>query len=305
MQLTFLGTGGGLPSPSRGVSALALQIGRDVLLFDCGEGTQRQFMLSPVSFMKVSNIFISHFHGDHFLGLPGLIQSMNFSGREDGLHIYGPEGTVEFVKAAATLGAFRPLFDIYAKEMADGDTVELGACSVKAMAADHTVPALSFVIEETKRRGKFNSQRARELGVPEGPLFARLQAGERVSVNGREVDPDEVMGPPRPGRKVVYSGDTRPSKALLDAARGAEVLIHEATLDSSLEEGAMEYGHSTARAAAELARAADVGQLILTHISTRYDSTEVLESEAKEIFPETVVAHDLMSIPVRLRDRTQ
>ena len=302
MQLTFLGTGGGLPSPSRAVSALAVQIGRDVLLFDCGEGTQRQFMLSSLSFMKVNNIFITHFHGDHFLGLPGIIQSMNFSGREDILHVFGPEGTIETVSTAATLGAFRPLYDIHASEMADGDMVDLGFCSVQAVAADHTIPALSFVIQEPERRGRFNAQRARELGVPAGPLFARLQAGESVTVKGTKIDPGEVLGPPRPGRKVVYSGDTRPTDALLEAARGAEVLVHEATMDSSLEEGALEYGHSTARAAAEMALAAGVERLILTHISTRYDSVETLEAEAREVFPNTVVAHDLMSFPVVHRD---
>ncbi len=302
MQLTFLGTGGGLPSPSRGVSALAVQIGREVLLFDCGEGTQRQFMLSSLSFMKVSNIFITHFHGDHFLGLPGLMQSMNFSGREDDLHVYGPEGTIEAVSTMATLGAFRPLYDIHANEMSEGDIVDLGFCTVRAIAADHTVPALSFIVQEPERRGRFNAQRARQLGVPEGPLFARLQAGEPVVVDGVTIDPSEVLGPPRPGRKVVYSGDTRPNEALLEAARGAEVLVHEATLDSSLEEGAMEYGHSTARAAAEMAKAARVGQLILTHISTRYDTVETLEAEAREVFPNTVVAHDLMTFPVTHRD---
>lgn len=279
-----------------------MQIGRDILLFDCGEGTQRQFMLSSLSFMKVNSVFITHFHGDHFLGLPGLIQSMNFSGREDDLHVYGPEGTVETVSTVATLGAFHPLYDIYADEMADGDIIDLGFCSVKAIAADHTVPALSFIIEEPERRGRFNAQRARELGVPEGPLFARLQAGESIVVGGVEIDPSEVLGPPRPGRKIVYSGDTRPSDALLDASRGAEVLVHEATMDSSLEEGALEYGHSTARAAAQIARAAGVRQLILTHISTRYDSAEILEAEAREVFPNTVVAHDLMSFPVTHRD---
>jgi len=303
VQLTFLGTGGGLPSPSRGVSALAVQIGREIILFDCGEGTQRQFMFSPLSFMRVNNIFITHYHGDHFLGLPGLIQSMNFSGRENELHVYGPEGTIETVTAAATLGAFQPLFDVHAHEMADGDVVDLGPCSVKAISADHTVPALSYILREPDRKGRFNAQRARELGVPEGPMFARLQAGEAVVVGDRRIEPHEVMGPPRSGRRIVYSGDTRPSEALLEASRGANVLVHEATLDSSLEEGALEYGHSTARAAAEMAKAADVDQLILTHISNRYDSVDLLEAEAREIFPNTVLAHDFMSFPVRFSDR--
>lgn len=304
MQLTFLGTGGGLPSPTRGVSALAVQIGRDVVLFDCGEGTQRQFMLSSLSFMKVSSVFITHFHGDHFLGLPGLIQSLNFSGREDRLRLYGPEGMHRIAATVATLGEFRPLFDIHAGELKDGDRVDLGPYSVTAVASDHTVPALSYVVQEADRRGRFRADRAKELGVPEGPLFSQLQSGRSVTVGGRTVEPSEVMGPPRPGRKVVYSGDTRPNRALREAARGAEVLVHEATLDSSLEEGAREYGHSTARGAAELARDAGVGALILTHISNRYDDPAVLEAEAREVFPHTIVAHDLMSYPVRLRDRS-
>jgi len=305
VQLTFLGTGAGLPSPSRSVSALAIQIGREVLLFDCGEGTQRQFMLSNLSFMKVNNIFITHFHGDHFLGLPGLIQSMNFSGREEDLHIYGPEGAIEIVSSLATIGAFQPLYNIHINELSHNDEVDLGFCSVIALAADHTIPALSFIIEEPERKGKFNNQKAQKLGIPKGPLYSQLQMGKAVTVGSRLIEPDEVVGPSRPGRKIVYSGDTRPNKELVDAARNAEILVHEATLDSSLEEGALEYGHSTARAAAEIALNAEVKKLILTHISTRYEDNNILEEEAREIFPNTLLAHDLMTIPVRYGDFQQ
>lgn len=290
-----------MPSPERGVSAIALQVGKDVLLFDCGEGTQRQFMRSPVSFMKVTNIFISHFHGDHFLGLPGLIQSMNFSGRESDLYIFGPEGMVDMAKVAASLGHFRPSFRIFAGEMKDGDSVNVGCCSVTALAGDHTVPSLSFVIEEAPRQGKFLSDKARALGIPPGPLYGRLQSGEAVEVDGKVIEPAAVLGPPRPGRKVVISGDTRPTARLVEGARGADVLVHEATLDSSLQEGADEYGHSTAREAAEVARDAHVLQLVLTHFSNRYDDASVLVAEAKELFPDTIAAHDLMTMPVRLR----
>ncbi|WP_019176849.1 ribonuclease Z [Methanomassiliicoccus luminyensis] len=300
MQLTFLGTGGGLPSPQRGVSAIALQIGRDVLLFDCGEGTQRQFMLSPVSFMKVSSIFISHFHGDHFLGLPGLIQSMNFSGRDSALDIYGPRGMIELAATVATLGDFTPSFPIRAGEMQGGDAVDFGPYTVTALESEHTIPSLSFVIEEKPRRGRFLIDRAKELGVPEGPMFSRLQSGNAVTVKGKTIEPSMVLGPPRKGRKVVISGDTRPTQAIIEAATGAEVLVHEATMDHSLQEGAREYGHSTAREAAEVAKAAGVGLLILTHISNRYDDASILEKEAQETFPHTVVATDLMSLPVRM-----
>jgi ribonuclease Z len=301
MKLTFLGTGGGLPSPTRGVSATTLQVGREVVLFDCGEGTQRQFMMASVSYMKVSTIFISHFHGDHFLGLPGLIQSMNFSGREDPLYIYGPPGMVELTRTILSMGYFHAGFQIYAGELTDGDRVNLDSFSVTAVAGDHTVPALSFVIEEPPRRGKFLADRARELGVPEGPLFSQLQSGKTVVVGGREIEPGMVMGAPRKGRKVVISGDTRPTARLVEAAKGADVLVHEATLDSSLLEGAKEYGHSTAREAAEVAKGAEVGLLVLTHISNRYEDASVLEAEAKEVFPNTIAATDLMTLPVRFR----
>ncbi len=302
MHLTFLGTGGGMPSPDRGVSAIALQIGKEVLLFDCGEGTQRQFMLSPVSFMKVAHIFISHFHGDHFLGLPGLIQSMNFSGREADLHVYGPEGMVDLTRTVLSLGYFQPSFKIYAGELKDGDQLDLGGYIVTALAGDHSVPALSFVVEEKPRQGRFLVDRARELGVPPGPLFSQLQSGRAVTVGEMFIEPAMVLGPPRPGRKVVISGDTRPTARLTGAAKGADVLVHEATMDSSLQEGARDYGHSTAKEAAEVAREADVDLLVLTHISNRYEDTSVLENEAKAIFPNTVAAVDLMVVPVKLKD---
>ncbi|MDW5563620.1 MAG: ribonuclease Z [Methanomassiliicoccus sp.] len=304
VRLTFLGTGGGMPSPSRGVSAIALQVGGDVLLFDCGEGTQRQFMRSSASFMKVTTIFITHFHGDHFLGLPGLIQSMNFSGRQAPLSIYGPPGMIDLASTLISLGHFTLAFPVSAGEMIDGDQVDLGAVTVTAVEGEHSVPALSFVIEEKGRRGRFLPERAMELGVPSGPLFGQLQSGHEINVGGRIVTPSMVMGPPRPGLKVVISGDTRPTARLAEAAGHASVLVHEATLDSSLQEGARSYGHSTAREAGEVARAAEVELLVLTHISNRYDDVSVLEEEAKEAFPHVLAATDLMTIQVRTeRDR--
>jgi ribonuclease Z len=299
VRMVFLGTGGGMPSPSRGVSATALQVGGDVLLFDCGEGTQRQFMRSSVSFMKITAVFISHFHGDHFLGLPGLVQSMNFSGRSAPLEIYGPRGAIDLVKAMLSLGHFSLAFPVTVGEMDDEDVVDLGQVTVTAVAGEHSVPSLSFVIEEKARRGRFHPERARELGVPPGPMFGELQSGREVTVGGRVVSPAMVMGPPRKGIKIVISGDTRPTERLVRAAKRATVLVHEATLDSSLLEGAKNYGHSTAREAGEVASAAEVDLLVLTHISNRYDDVSVLLDEAKEAFTNVVAAHDLMSIQVR------
>jgi ribonuclease Z len=293
-----------MPSPARGVSAAAIQIGREIVLFDCGEGTQRQFMLSQVSFMKVNKIFISHFHGDHFLGLPGLIQSMNFSGRKTPLQIYGPEGAVEVTRSCLNLGYFSPQFEIYAGDLEAGDMIDYGNYRIKAVGAEHTVPALAYVLEESPRRGRFLVDKARELGVREGPMFARLQSGETVEVSGRTITPDMVMGPSRRGRKIVYSGDTRPNSEVIDAARGADVLIHEATLDQGLEEGAKEYGHSTAKEAAQVAVEAGVDSLYLTHISNRYEDPSILEAEAKAIFPRTKLAEDFMTFTVRLKDRS-
>ncbi len=293
-----------MPSPHRGVSATAIQLGRDVLLFDCGEGTQRQFMLSSVSFMRVSSIFISHFHGDHFLGLPGLIQSMNFSGREEPLRLFGPAGMIEVARAVMSLGCFDPGFEIRASELRGGEVIDCDRYTVTAVAGEHTIPELAYVLEERPRRGRFLVDKARDLGVPVGPLFSRLQSGKAVNVGGRTVTPDMVLGPPRPGRKIVISGDTRPTEALVAAAKGADVLIHEATLDSSLTEGAAEYGHSTAKQAAEVALRAGVGTLYLTHISNRYDDPSVLLAEAKEVFPNTCVAEDLMTVAVPLHRRS-
>lgn len=298
MRLTFLGTGGGLPSPQRGVSALAIQRGREVLLFDCGEGTQRQFMCSTVSFMKINNIFISHFHGDHILGLPGLVQSMNFSGRTTPLSVYGPPGIVDLTRTLIHIGNFAPCFTITAAELAHGSVVDLNGCTVTAVAGEHTLPELGYVVEEKPRRGQFLIERARSLNVPEGPLFSRLQAGQTVEVNGRSITPDMVLGPPRRGRKIAISGDTRPTDAMIQAARDADVLVHEATLDSSLSEGAAEYGHSTARQAAEVASRADVHELYLTHISNRYEDASVLLEEAKVIFPNSHLAEDLLTVEV-------
>jgi ribonuclease Z len=287
-----------MPSPTRGVSAIALQLGREVLLFDCGEGTQRQFMLSTVSFMKVTAIFISHFHGDHFLGLPGLIQSMSFSGRREPLAIYGPPGMVELTRQLVSLGYFQLGFEVVAGELVSGDAIDLGALTVTALAGDHTVPSLSFIVQEKDRPGRFQPDKAMELGVVPGPQFSLLQSGREVVVGDRVVRPGEVMGPPRRGRKVVISGDTRPTARLAEAAKEADVLIHEATMDSSLQEGASIHGHSTAREAGEVAREANVRLLVLTHISSRYEDPSGLEAEAREVFPSTIAAHDLMTLTV-------
>jgi len=299
VELLFLGTGGSVPTPERNTVAIALRHGPEVLLFDCGEGTQRQFMRSSFSFMKVTRVFVTHLHGDHFLGLPGLIQSMNFNGREKALLIYGPEGTMQMVESVLHLGLFDLGFDVVARELADAEMVEGDDFTVKAIKVEHTVPALGYVFEERGSPGRFRPDRARELGVPEGPLYARLQAGESVTVGDVIVTPDMVLGASTNGIKVSYSGDTRPCEAFMEAARGSDVMVHEATVESSLVDKARIFGHSTAEEAARLAASAGARKLYLVHFSGRYEDPAVLLEEASNYFPESYLAVDLMVIDVR------
>lgn len=302
MQIVFLGTSGSWPTPGRNVSAVAMKRGPEIVLFDCGEGTQRQFMLSKLSFMQVTRVFISHYHGDHFLGLPGMIQTMSMNGRENGLFVYGPEGIKDLVRQLLTLGYFAPGFAVNVEEMKGGYVVNCGDYSVSCISARHTVPALSFCLQERDRPGRFDLQRARELGIPAGPLYSRLQAGESVTYGGRTFTPDMVLGTPRRGRKIVYTGDTLPNDDLIEFARDCDVIIHDATADTALEEKANRYGHSTARQAAEIAKEAGAKVLFLTHISPRYEDPSAILHDAKAVFDNSFIAEDFMEFEVRYSD---
>lgn len=302
MKVVFLGTGGSWPSPKRNVSAIAIKRGKEVILFDCGEGTQRQFMMSSLSFMQVSKIFITHFHGDHFLGLPGLIQSMTLNDREEQLNVYGPKRLGKIMHTLLTLGYFNPSFDVLVEELEHNQSVDFGDYKVTAVRVNHNVPCLGFVLEEGIRPGRFNLEKAKELHIPEGPLYRKLQAGNAIELEDRRITPDMVLGPPRRGRKIAYSGDTLPSDAFVSAAKGADVLIHDATLDSSFEKKANDFGHSSSRQAGEVARRASVGVLFLTHVSPRYEDDSVLEEDARKEFKESYVARDFLEYQVRFRE---
>ncbi len=302
MQIVFLGTSGSWPTPKRNVSAIAVKRGPEVILFDCGEGTQRQFMLSKLSFMQITRIFLTHFHGDHFLGLPGMVQSMSMNDRERDLLVYGPAGTEPLVDNLVTLGHFQSGFPVIGKSLHGGDVVDCGEYTVRAIEPAHTVPALGYVLEEAPRPGRFSLDRARELGIPEGPLYSRLQEGQAVTVAGRTIAPGMVLGPPRRGRKVVYTGDTLPARSVVEAARDCDVLIHDATADSELEEKANRYGHSTGRQAAEIARQAGARTLILTHYSPRYEDAAPILADAKSVFPATYTAEDFFEYEVPFPD---
>lgn len=294
MQLTFLGTAGSWPTKERSASAIALQTERELVLFDCGEGTQRQFFQSPASFMRLRRIFITHFHGDHFLGLPGLIQSMCLNQRSEPLDIYGPPDAEEMVGRVLRLGYFTLRFPVTIHSLQAEQSVELDGYSLRTVRAEHPVPALAYRLEEGPKRGRFDGDLAHSLGI-RGADFSRLEAGEPVHVGGRIVHPADVQGPPRPGRSIVYSGDTAPSEEVRKLARKATLLIHEATTMADLESEGNRWGHSSARQAAELARAAEVETLFLTHFSSRYKEVEPLETEAKVIFSSSHAARDLLS----------
>jgi len=305
LRVTFLGTGGTLPTPNRNPSAILVNREGEMMLFDCGEGTQRQMMRAKTG-MKINSIFITHFHADHFLGIPGLIQTMSFNGRTEPLEIYGPEWTKQFSKLLVQLGYYRLGFEINAYELKDGEVLDKGDYSVSAVATDHGIPSLGYVLEEKRRAGRFNRDRAIELGVPVGPLFSKLQKGEPVKIKRKTILPSQVMGETRPGRRLVYSGDTRPCKSIEKASAGADLLIHDGTLADELGDWAIETKHSTSREAAQLAKKAGVKQLILTHISSRYsESTEILLQDAKSVFENVKIAEELMEIEILLSDKTR
>ena len=302
MRLTFLGTGGGVPSLKRGLPSIAINFSGELILFDCGESTQRQMMKAGVGFKRKLIIFLTHLHGDHVLGLPGLLYTLSMLDRKDPVKIIGPKGTIEFVKSLLSLKTGKIRFDVYVGEASEGLVYESKEYVIEAVEADHTVPALAYRLREKDRPGKMKVEYLESIGLPRGPLWGKLQRGEEIEFKGRIIRPEEAMGPPRPGRKIVYTGDTRPSQRIIEFARDADVLIHDATLGPEFEEEAAEEGHSTVNQAAEVALKAGVKRLYLFHISPRYEGREdTLLLEARKIFPESYLAEDLLKYEVPLR----
>ncbi|HEY4101388.1 MAG TPA: ribonuclease Z [Gemmatimonadales bacterium] len=299
MQVTFLGTSAAVPTVDRNVSALMVQREGDLFLFDCGEGTQRQMMRYGAGF-AVDDVFITHYHADHTLGIPGLLRTMGLQGRTAPLRLHGPRGAQRHLGALTALGMERPKFPVEIFAVQPGDVIPRGDYDLVVGAAKHKGDCLAFAIVEHERLGRFDPERARELGIPEGPLWGRIHRGESVTLaDGRVVEPHELVGATRPGRRLVYSGDTAPSDAIVELARGADLLIHEATFGADEVERARETNHSTARDAATAARDAGVRRLVLTHLSARYsrDAPELV-AEARDLFPATEVARDGMVIDV-------
>jgi ribonuclease Z len=298
MELVFLGTSGCVPTRERNLSCLLLEFLGEFFLFDCGEGSQRQMRFAGINFMRIDYVFITHLHADHFLGLGGMIQSMDFLERTRPLNIYGPLGLKDTMEHILSMGTFQmDSMSVNVHEIEPGLVLEGDRYTITCAGTEHTRNSLAYCFEEKSKR-RFLKKKALELGVPEGRLFSRLQRGESVEVKGKKISPDLVLSDPIPGRKVVYTGDTRVCENVVKLAEDADVLIHDGTFSHEEVDRVSEAGHSTVRQAAEVAIKANVKRLFLTHISQRYTDPRKLELEAREVFPESYVAEDLMRVKV-------
>ncbi|CAM3447688.1 MULTISPECIES: ribonuclease Z [Saccharibacillus] len=305
MELYFLGTNAGLPTTQRNVTSVALRMleeRRSSWLFDCGEATQHQILHSPLKLSRLEKIFITHMHGDHVFGLPGLLSSRSSQEGAPPLTVYGPQGLKQFLEV--TLGATqsRVTFGLDIVEHAGGLIFEDEQIKVEAAALEHRIESYGYRMTEKDRPGSLNMELLREWGVRPGPEYGKLKNGESITVDGRTITPDQVLGPPKRGRIVTILGDTRPTPGIDPLAAGADLLVHEATFTDEFADLAQKYYHSTAVQAAEAAKKAGVGELILTHFSSRYKDPEQLQpllDEARAVFPNTQLAMEHETYPVR------
>jgi ribonuclease Z len=302
LDVVFLGTAGSMPTAQRAPAAMLVRRGGDKLLFDCAEGTQRQLLRSSVGLLELEEIFVTHFHADHILGLPGMFKTFALRGRELPLVLFGPRGLVDLLGSLKrVLGKLS--YELKVVELEPGDVLEREGYRLATFGVAHGVSALGWSLIEATRPGRFDVGGADALGVPNGPERGALQGGEPVKLaDGRTVTPDQVLGPPRPGRKLVITGDTAPTDGIVEAAWEADVLVTEATFSDEERDRAQETKHQTATQAAETARRANVGLLALTHLSNRYFGPEIAQ-EAREIFPETVVPRDFDVIEIPYAER--
>jgi ribonuclease Z len=300
LSIRFLGTSASRPTTERNVTALTMIREGETLLFDCGEGTQRQMMRYGTSF-ALADIFFTHMHADHMLGVIGLFRTLSLQGRTEPMRLWGPRGSAALLKQAIALGSDKQSFPLEINEVTPETPITRKGYSIVPYTVDHKDKlALGYALIEDIRLGRFNPDKARALGIPEGPAWGRIHKGQSVTLDdGRVIEPSELVGPTRAGRKVVFTGDSRPAASTIQIAEGADLLIHEATFADDEEPRARETGHATAREAAQVAAKAGVKQLVLTHLSARYsiNATELLQ-QAKEVFPETVVARDGFEIEI-------
>jgi ribonuclease Z len=300
IKIHFLGTSSAIPTRDRGLSCTAIQYENHVLFFDAGEGAQRQALDSGLGFNKQTSIFVSHLHGDHVVGVLGLMQTMAMQRRDKPLYIFGPKGIVEFVQFNQKILKFGVTYPVFGKEIARKglvlDNDKPPRHRVFAERSEHSTLSFAYLFEEKDKPGRFNTRAALKLGVPEGPLWSKLQSGQKVisPKTHKVVVPSQVLGVPRHGLKIGISGDTRPTKKLAAFFQGCDVLVFDSTYGDQHAQNAVENMHSTSREAAKLARKAKVKQLILTHFSARYTDVSELVSQAREEFQNTIAAIDRM-----------
>jgi ribonuclease Z len=302
LDVVFLGTSGSAPSAERAPSALLVRRGGERLLFDCGEGTQRQLLQSSVGLVDLREVFLTHFHADHFLGLPGMLKTFALRGRDAPLTVYGPPGLRQLFDVLRRIVG-RLTYRLELEEVRAGDSLERDGYKLLVFPVSHGVAAVGYAFVEAPRPGRFDVEAADALGVPAGRERGALQRGESVTLaDGRVITPDAVLGPARTGRTILYPGDTARSDVVRALAEGADLLVHEATFAADETERAAETLHSTAAQAAELARDAGVRMLALTHVSPRYFGPEIAR-EAREIFANTVVPRDFDVIEIPFAER--
>jgi ribonuclease Z len=304
LRVMFLGTSGSVPTLKRSLPSVVVQCPREQWMFDCGENVQRQMMAAKVSFHRKMKIFITHLHGDHVLGLPGLLQTMALMERKEPVQIYGPVGIKDFLVCTKETLNFGLNYPVEINQIiADGVVCDEEEYSIETIKSNHAVESYAFAFVEKPRPGKFYPKKAQALGIPAGELWSRLQRGEEITLaDGKLVKPSYVMGPMRAGRKIVYTGDTKPFEAFAKFAEGADLVIHDCTFDDSLIEKAAVDGHSTPSQAAGQAKSAGAKRLVLSHISARYPNAGLLLEQAKIVFPDTVLAEDFLELEFPLSE---
>jgi ribonuclease Z len=296
LSVVFLGTGGSVPNKFRNLPSVLVRRGPELLLFDCGEGTQKQFLEAKAGINRKMRIFISHLHGDHVFGLPGMLHSLSFMGRTRELEIFGPKGIVQLVTSVNRVVKLYSRFPILVKEVSGGRVVNDPEYEVRAAWGKHGVPCLAYAFQEKPKSGKFDPAKARKLGIPEGPLWRRLQKASAITFKGRRIPSRLVVGPRRRGLKLTYAVDTRPCSRVIKLAKGSDLLIHDSCFDESAAAKAADYGHSTAREAAKVAKASRSRRLVLFHISAMYEDASPLLTQARRVFPQTILCKDMETL---------
>jgi ribonuclease Z len=299
IDVIFLGTGGSLPTKERGLPSIALRREGELIILDCGEGTQRQMMHAGLGFNRPTTILVSHLHGDHILGLPGLLQTMSSLARDKPVDVCGPKGLTNFLDLIYKPLGYPANFEIRSKELAPGEVLDHGEYTIKTALAKHDITCLAYGIFEKTRPGRFHPDKAKRIGIPEGPLWGELQHGRPVKVNGNLVRPEAVVDKARPGLRIVYAIDTRPAEAVKALAKGADLLIHDGGFAEERRPKAQEYYHSTAHEAASVAKAAGAKRLAVVHISAVTRDDSVLLREARRIFRKTIVPRDFQIVQLK------